>query len=244
MLNFRQQKSLPPKPSPDGGSSTVEQVDFRKVLSKKVNKDPFASRVVPGIEQKDFRSFLTKKVEKGAPADRPETTIEAEQLDFRSVLQNSTKEKSPSPPARTATPKSPDQVDYRAVLSNSVAEKPSVRPQEPVSVRGPEQVDFRSVLSTGSPAESPAKPRNTAPEQKDYRRVLSRHVRTREAPQVVVELDETTAVEGQCVTLQCKISGVPPPNITWLHRKDQVKVRRSPVLICFENTNGDEIWRV
>ena len=64
-------------------------------------------------------------------------------------------------------------------------------------------------------------------EQHDFRTVLRRHVDTKQHPKVIGELEDINAVEGNSVTLQCQVVGVPPPVVTWIVGKKEIKVRRS-----------------
>lgn len=44
-------------------------------------------------------------------------------------------------------------------------------------------------------------------EQVDFRGVLTRHVKTKSRPRVLEELQDVQALEGDTVTLKCKVTG-------------------------------------
>ena len=83
-----------------------------------------------------------------------------------------------------------------------------------------------------------SKGKDNEAEQIDFRNVLTRHVQTKQRPRVLKELQDVRAREGNSVTLECKLSGIPPPKVVWYMGKKEIKVS-SEVRHNQPNLRGD-----
>lgn len=63
-------------------------------------------------------------------------------------------------------------------------------------------------------------------EQLDFRHVLKRHVEPhlRQLPKILVDLADVKVKEGQPVTLECQITGIPKPEVAWAMNNKRIKV--------------------
>jgi hypothetical protein len=108
------------------------------------------------------------------------------------------------------------------------------------SVKTPENNsdDFRSILSrkrrtsnSFSKYDSKDNKPPSSPKTTDFRHVLTRHVsyvenRHRQPPAFNTRLKDKTVTEGDSVTMECHITGVPRPEITWTMNNNQIKVSK------------------
>jgi hypothetical protein len=63
-------------------------------------------------------------------------------------------------------------------------------------------------------------------EQLDFRHVLKRHVEPhlRQHPKFLLDLVDVKVSEGQSVTLECKVLGIPKPEVAWSMNNKRIKV--------------------
>ncbi|GFO38540.1 titin, partial [Plakobranchus ocellatus] len=163
-------------------------------------------------EKTDFRDQLAT-----AEFEIPEKPQEeAEQKDFREVLQTEVKTK-------VGVKYQVEQMDFRHMLkaSKSKAKKFSadVDAEATVTEEAPEaeQIDFRAVLR------GPV----SAPEQQVED--------TREAPEFIKPIEDVQVREGESATFECRVKGEPQPQVMWYH--DQQPIKSDSV---YQITQGDE----
>ncbi|XP_063411105.1 myosin light chain kinase, smooth muscle-like isoform X3 [Mytilus trossulus] len=65
-------------------------------------------------------------------------------------------------------------------------------------------------------------------EQLDFRHVLKRHVEPhhRQYPKFLADLVDVRVREGQSVTLQCQVSGIPRPDVAWAMNNKRIKTSK------------------
>eukprot|EP00057_Strongylocentrotus_purpuratus_P013444 XP_011667918.1 PREDICTED: myosin light chain kinase, smooth muscle isoform X2 [Strongylocentrotus purpuratus] len=92
-----------------------------------------------------------------------------------------------------------------------------------------EQTDFRSLLKSRPRLQNISNsPNNVSSdksdaEQVDFRHVLTRHVNTRKRPSFIKPLTDIEVVEGESVTFECHVDGIPEPIIIWTANKKEIK---------------------
>ncbi|CAH1789051.1 unnamed protein product [Owenia fusiformis] len=91
-------------------------------------------------------------------------------------------------------------------------------------------VDFRDllkskpglkILTSGESTES--EPQEKEPEQLDFRHMLKRHVKTKKKPEFLTNLEDVRVNDGDVLILECKVEGIPEPDIKWYFGKEELK---------------------
>ncbi|XP_063411104.1 myosin light chain kinase, smooth muscle-like isoform X2 [Mytilus trossulus] len=76
-------------------------------------------------------------------------------------------------------------------------------------------------------------------EQLDFRHVLKRHVEPhhRQYPKFLADLVDVRVREGQSVTLQCQVSGIPRPDVAWAMNNKRIKPSKFFRMTYEDNTS-------
>ncbi|CAG2187966.1 MYLK [Mytilus edulis] len=76
-------------------------------------------------------------------------------------------------------------------------------------------------------------------EQLDFRHVLKRHVEPhhRQYPKFLADLVDVRVSEGQSVTLQCQVSGIPRPDVAWAMNNKRIKPSKFFRMTYEDNTS-------
>lgn len=207
--------------------------DFRTVLANRKNRNANNVRdsVSPVAKSENERDILSdwrarrqqrNQDQEGLNGDVKSTT----KLD--SVAHESTK-----PKEETAITRPPlSKLNLNLNRTEMSSENGSVKTPENNSD------DFRSILSrkrrtsnSFSKYDSKDNKPPSSPKTTDFRHVLTRHVsyvenRHRQPPSFNTRLKDKTVTEGDSVTMECHITGVPRPEITWTMNNNQIKVSK------------------
>ncbi|XP_032652926.1 myosin light chain kinase, smooth muscle isoform X2 [Chelonoidis abingdonii] len=202
----------------------AEQLDFRDILGKKVNTKSFSEEELKEIpaEQMDFRANLQRQVKPKTLSEEERKIHSPQQVDFRAVLakKGTAKVSLPEkvPPPKPATP------DFRSVLASK--KKP---PAENGSTNT--QAQDASTNSVAQNASTNSEAQHARPEVKEEEKndtncahgcsmvdggIIEKKVDSKGmAPSFTEKLQDTHAVDGEKLVLQCRISSDPPAAVTW-----------------------------
>lgn len=204
-----------------------QEEDFRTVLANRKNRNTNGLKDSPedktGNESSDILSdWRTRRQQRSQDKEGlngdSESTVE-------NVAQESTK-----PKEKTRPPLSKLNLNLTVKHSENSSQNGSVKTPENNSD------DFRSILSRKKRSSSSFSKYDTkdnrvpsSPKTTDFRHVLTRHVsyvenRHRQAPQFTSLLRDKSVKEGESVTMECHVTGVPRPEIMWMMNNNQIKV--------------------
>lgn len=204
--------------------------DFRTVLANRKNRNTNCMKDSPkdktGNESSDILSdWRTRRQQRSQDKEGfngdTESTVE-------NVAQESTKLKE-----KTRPPLSKLNLNLTVKHSDNSSQNGSVKTPENNSD------DFRSILSRKKRLSSSFSKYDTkdsrvpsSPKTTDFRHVLTRHVsyvenRHRQAPQFTSLLRDKSVKEGESVTMECHVTGVPRPEIMWMMNNNQIKVSQA-----------------
>lgn len=220
------------KPSSDISPAVVnsQEEDFRTVLANRKNRNTNSVKDSPKDktenESSDILSDWRTRRQQGSQ-DKEGLNGDSEST-VENVAQESTK-----PKEKTRPPLSKLNLNLTVKHSENSSQNGSVKTPENNSD------DFRSILSRKKRSSSSFSKYDTkdsrvpsSPKTTDFRHVLTRHVsyvenRHRQAPQFTSLLRDKSVKEGESVTMECHVTGVPRPEIVWMMNNNQIKVSQA-----------------
>ena len=235
----------------DGKKPVAEDNEIR--LQERIQPESSISHQVE-TRQEDFRDVLKNRKHRpdNIVRDSPQSERESSEIlsDWRSRRegQNQDREKMNGDVKTTndniahdSTKSKEETRKTRPPLSKmnlNLNIKQNENPSHNGSVKTPENYsdDFRSILSrkkrsSNSFSKYDAKDVKvpSSPKTTDFRHVLTRHVsyvenRHRQAPKFDSTLTDVSVKEGESVTMECHVTGLPRPEILWTMNNNQIKV--------------------
>ncbi|XP_062571039.1 myosin light chain kinase, smooth muscle-like isoform X2 [Saccostrea cucullata] len=211
-----------------------KEEDFRTVLANRKNRNANSFNDSPNPKEKNenessdiLRDWREKRQQQNWGNKEGVNGEVNSTVKLDSVAQETTKSKEDT--VKTRPPLSKMNLNLNINRNENLPQNGSVKTPENYSD------DFRSILSRkrrtsnsfskydANNAKSPSSPKTT-----DFRHVLTRHVsyvenRHRQAPTFNSRLRDKTVTEGEAVTMECHITGVPRPEITWTMNNNQIK---------------------